>query len=472
MALHQDISVAKWRETSPGFYTRPFDGLGQIYKVLTDVDPMHWMMSTTVKLLIPSHINLVTAARTAWITLRYEQPSIASKVDREQGLMTYTVSTETETHAWLAETFVIVEETVSAQALRPKVPPASRPTLYVLPNTNELMFRSNHMHIDAIGCFDIMNDIIELITRPRKASFEYDGSEAKNLAPVLEDAANLPAATAAETQKAKDILTNHLANLPSIGQAFDPASKAQSSRTVTTKFGEDLTKKVLDACKKLGVTPTHAIQSAIALAVEREVRQEDGLLSYAGLMIANERPNVLDHATSQHCNLYMMGLPISVKLSGHDDFLSIMREYQKQYLANSRGGRDLEEHKEHLTIGCQFLLELSKGLTSAPPVERSANEPILSSLGVIERHIKNDYPGVSAGEQLKVDDFWFWVDTMSQQNIVYLWTFAGRMTITTCFNDGYYSKEYVDRWHRSVEEIMLEGLGLSGQGKGLEHVII
>ena len=130
----------EWKEISPGVFERPFDAIERSMSALTSIGhDMNREFSTGTSGLILKITtsewgrSTVDILRQAWTTLRYEQPMLATTVDRVRDVRHYKTASSndgSEIRTWLAETFH-VESNLTSEELFPLLRKVDRPVLCV-----------------------------------------------------------------------------------------------------------------------------------------------------------------------------------------------------------------------------------------------------------------------------------------------------------------------------------------------------
>ena len=91
---------------------------------------------------------------------------------------------------------------------------------------------------------------------------------------------------------------------------------------------------------------------------------------------------------------------------------------------------------------------------SRPSELPAPSEPMLSSIGVLDRYIQPSYGKVA------VRDFWVGVETVMPQLVCHLWTWQGRMRFCASYNETFYVESFVQDFLRRVMDIVKMELGV------------
>ncbi len=254
-----------WKETSPGRFERPFDGIERFYRAAASGGaPLEqWSVTAVaqVRLNLPASDN-VEALRHAWKTIRYDNPQIACT---EQGdTNVYDVPDETALAAWIKDTF-IVAPSQTANSLLSSFTRSPSATLHYLPQTSEVAIHCSHSRMDGIGA---LHQLFKTLAEPRSIVF---GTESKNLSPGLFDAAGVPTDVTPEIQQAvTGLVTNLASSQPSLGLPTIASNQIPGpTQRRELRFGTHRTNDAVNACKDRGLGVTAAVHAALILATQQ-----------------------------------------------------------------------------------------------------------------------------------------------------------------------------------------------------------
>lgn len=503
-----------WRETSPGIWQRDVDEAEKFYYALAKLyegsGRMFFAMTGHLSLNVDVpqgqsreavEQRLETALRHGWLALRYEHPTIASRVSHDpatgQVIKSYR-SHLADREAWLAETFVPVATGETGEEWANSDPPAPKfATLFVLkprtistgsaPSSSvrlDLVLRSPHEIVDGIGTLYMFNNLMRLVADAYDAGSTYetprfDGSEIKNLSPPFRVAANVPteltdrqrqhlaeqnAHKAAASQDDGDIKVLALPYLQG------PVTPGKHQR-IALDFSELDTAALVAACKNLKATVTQAFHAAIAMAV-RDVQETSAhaqQVRYVNYILRNERRSCVDpyntpkHAVAVYHSVSGRALTVDMTLpaSGETvtpadrakEFRSIVEKMRHFYEA-------VRDDKDHFALslhiweaGCP---ELPK-TEAFPPVPPPNPKPSvsISSMGNVDSVI------ASRHGQIEVDKPWVTGEELGNGLGLFLGTFRSRMSLSAAYNDAWHSKSEVEDFVYRCKDIVLAGLGLS-----------
>jgi hypothetical protein len=173
-----------WTRISDTRWERPVSGLEGFFAVMANVTAaacdgrQHFTLWSRLRLSL-SLSEPESALRHVWKQLRYQQPTIATVIEDMKKV--YHVPTDGMLEQWLSTTF-IVSSASNADELYQSVTPIKQPTLYYVPKSSELLFRSPHYAIDGIGILMLWSEYLNALASPKEVSF---GDEPVRLAPVV-----------------------------------------------------------------------------------------------------------------------------------------------------------------------------------------------------------------------------------------------------------------------------------------------
>jgi len=440
------MATSEWKEVSAGHYSRPMDEIEDAYATIASggrpLDREHWAITATLKLHFGSP-DFVMAVKNAWIALRLTQPALAST--NEGTNKVYQILSESEKLAWLNETFKVMDSEINAIQLFAQLRPVARATLYILPKTKELVIRTSHDRIDGIGIVMLLDNLVYHIAFPTTLQLD---EEAKKLSPPFKIAASIPDATPAQLMKLGSTMESWLSNLPSIGLAAQTTEQLPSATKIAQiAFSPSQTSQVISQVKAKGFTVTHAVHAAIILATKLHAQIPNAdTRKYATFSVFNLRDQcMLPFNSSTHAfSIYHSGWPIIIIPGTFDNTASQLKEF---YEAR-------REDPDFLPMVAP-LFSMLKGVASTSKPSTPSSEPILSSLGVLEKRLKRQQGSV------KVEEFGLALDTLTPQVYVVLWTWKDCLTIRACYNESYHVAESAERFLSLVKQELLMNLSIS-----------
>lgn len=502
-----------WRETSPGIWQRDVDEAEKFYYALAKLyegnGRMFFAMTGHLSLSvdIPQgqtreavEQRLETALRHGWLALRYQHPTIASRVSHDlatgQVIKTYRTRL-TDRDAWLAETFVPIATGETGEEWANSDPPAPKvPTLFVVkPRTAstgsetssavrlDLVLRSPHEIVDGIGTLYMFNNLMRLVADAYDAGSTYetprfDGSEIKNLSPPFRVAANVPTELTdrqkqhlADQNAHKAAASQDVGGIKVLALPYRQSAVAPSKhQRIALDFSERDTAALVAACKSLKATVTQAFHAAIAMAVRdvQDRKSEAQQVRYVNYILRNERRSCVDpyntpkHAVSVYHSVSGRALTVDMTLpaSGEtvdpadraSEFRSIVEKMRDFYEAVRD---DADHYALSLPIWEAGCPELPKS-DAFPPVPPPNPKPSvsISSMGNVDAVIASKHG------QIEVDKPWVTGEELGNGLGLFLGTFRGRMSLSAAYNDAWHSKAEVEDFAYRCKDIVLAGLAL------------
>ena len=332
----QPIKPDRWeREIDEAelFYTvmaKTYEGTGRMFFAITG------FMSITVEAPdIPmgeAGEKVEVALRDAWLRLRYDQPTIATRVDfdpfQEKWRKSYTPlnpeHAEKQHKEWLHQTFVSITPNITGLEWCNADPPAPKlPTLFVIsPRSTgkdnertvrrDLVIRSPHDIMDGIGTLILLNNLlthtVSAYTQQPSWNLPEPGTETNILSPPFRVAAAIPPILTLHQQEQLQHLKAdnealrrnvRILTLPFKQGAVSPGKHQRVALELSTAE----TAQLLTESKRLGATVTHLYHAAIAIAL-RDIQApeaEQRVGRYISYSLMNERKRCKgEYATSRH----------------------------------------------------------------------------------------------------------------------------------------------------------------------------
>lgn len=441
-----------WEQVSPGRFERPLDDIEIFFKTIADqgaaFNREHWAVSVYAKFRdTRSSIDTGLALRNTWKTMRYDHPEIASFIDG--GKKVYETPDSIALSRWMTQTFH-EDFSSNVDSLFAQSRPSQLPTLHYLPQKSSILIRSSHWRIDGIGALHLLNNFFRAFAELR--CVEY-GNEWKNLSPGLSEAAKLSQSPTKESaDAAARLMREYTSNMPSIGlpSALEKQTPGDT-RLIKLDLPRATTIAIVSACKSRGYSVTTALHAALVNATQQQAPKDDPSKSYTSWISYNLRPYVQPcYNDSGHAvSVYLVGFPITLTPS---DFSRNTVQLKNIYAQLSSPQTSFN----FATCLIPYIREATT-LFSHPPSEDTAapTEPMLDSIGVADRYLQPKH-----GNSIEITDFWLASETLSRQLTVYVWTWRGRMTLCTCFNEDFYKAEYVKKFVEQIKEILLSELAI------------
>lgn len=448
------MAATEWREVSPGFYQRALESQERVCNAFSVLDPgtgkRHWTMVSAIKLSTPLE-DLIDPLRRAWTQLRYEQPNVATLMDREKGTRTYTVASDPkELDSWLKETFQVLDSPSAKDAER-ELRDIERPTLYVLPKSQELMFRAHHATMDGMGTIHMWQDLLNILANPKPTP--TFGSEGSDLAPVFPIAAKLTPTTAKDVELAQAEIAKFFASQPGLGMPYKESATPGTFAIDHYTFPSDLTTKIIDACKAQHLTPTHALYTAIILTTKHLDATSPPSRSYGAFAPFNLRKHLSPEARKYSIMSYLAAWSMNItppKDTSKEGFLAVSKIVKTYFVETAKDTDKLRVQEPWY----QGVIDVLASIPADAPPPPPPSAGVLSTMGIIESNIRRTY------SQVEVDGFWFALELLSPEIACHSWTFGGEMTMQCSYNEGFRTLDDVKNFQKMVKDILLRGLDI------------
>lgn len=443
-----------WKETLPGHFQRPLNSIELFFKSIGEKGATykkeHWAVRAYAKF---SHdlsaYDAEAALKHAWKTLRYLQPQIAAYLQEDS--IHYHVPQNAGLESWMAETF-LVETVLTIDELLASPRPSSLPTLHYLPKSSEVLFCSSHWRIDAIGATSLIDILFKSLAEPSPISF---GDEGKNLSPGRDEAAEFPQDVSQEDEDAAtSLLMEYATNLPSLGLPIQLVNEISgATRRIESRLPPATTTSVVAACKAYGVTVTTAVHAAMVVALQELSSDSSSAERYTSWGTFNYRPYINPDHTDPAAHpvaVILCGLPISFITSNFHENASSLKSFYKQ-LHNPFNSAALHAMLAPYTLKCAAMINqpLPRGMPQP-------TEPLVDSVGILDRYLDGKY-GQGAVE---ITDFWLGGMVLTRQPLFYVWTWQGKMAISVCYNEQFYTAEFMRSFIERVLGVLLGELGI------------
>ena len=509
-----------WHEATPGVWQRDADEAEALYSSLIKLyegsGRMQFAMTGHVSLTVDvpgdatpgSFAPLVTQSlRAAWLRLRHEMPTIASKVSwdatAQKWIKVYkTAPSEAAQASWLQTTFKTVLTGQTGVEWANSDPPAPRvPTLFVVipPQTTsstvrrDLVFRSPHDIIDGIGTLLLLNRLAALLSSTLTHTSAtplplLSGEETCRLSPPYRIAANVPSTpTLAQVAKLNTLRAEkvqapsdpsiHRLTLPFTHGALLPSRHQRVALTLSPTQTADL----LAALKPLHATPTHAFHAAIAITMRDTYLAAHTTptststksvppthLRYISYVLRNERPacqppfNTASHAAAVYHSVSGGQLAVTLPASRTTNPLAAAAEFTDALIQIREHYRAVRDDADHYALAPLLWADAtpSRALLDAGtvPLPNAAPSVSMSSMGLIDRLVEAEW----AEGGVRVDEPWVTGEELGNGLGVFLGTFRGRLEVSAAFNEAWHGREEVEGFLGRVVRVVVEGLGLGG----------
>ncbi|KAL2833082.1 hypothetical protein BJY01DRAFT_98220 [Aspergillus pseudoustus] len=519
-----------WKPTAPdtgtGTWARPIDEAEQFYtslaKAYQGTGRTFFAMTGFISFSVPvdgeeslddTEERVIHALRKAWVRLRYDHPTIASRVrydvEEKRCFKVYEMLRDVdERERWLVETFKVVDEGVSGTEWCNNDPPVpDLPTLFLIKSPRppvsptksddddngrfhaDLILRSHHDIIDGMGALLLFSNLFAHAARAYTEADKYKlpkfGDEYTRLSPPLRVAAQIPS----------DLHPEHSARLREI-RAFNAALRADVE-IATLPFKSDQkgpgkhqraaltlplaqTDRLLNACREAGLSITHAYHAAIALVVRdmQERRNEnERIVRYISYSLINERarcgesygssahPAAVYHSVSGRALAIDLVVSAAVGTGAGTGALAEDLEVKRgEYMETAKRVRDfyleIRSDKEHIFLVPSYWAMAtpphpSDGKTPSVPARNESPSVSISSMGVLDKVIEHGH-GV-----FSLEDPWVTGEELGTGLGLFLGTWKGRLALSAAYNEAWHDEDGVMAFLESCNRVVFEGLGIA-----------
>lgn len=501
----------QWHQVSPGRWERGIDEVEQFYTSLAksyegsrrNFFAITGFVSFSVKIddgVSPEETRekVENALRKAWVHLRFDHPTIASWVewdfDRKRCKKVYESSAGQETlQSWLETTFLTVSNGVSGLEWCNSDPPVPKlPTLFLIwpsPRVEallqgDLVLRVHHDIIDGVGTLMLFDNLFAHAARAYNRGSNYPlpcfGIEHGNLSPPFRVAAGLqPSMSPEQAEKFESIMAyNAFMKQDRIEIASLPFKRGEhlpgKHQRVAVTLPAQQTVAILSACRRLGLSVTHAYHAAIAMAVRdlQERRDSERLVRYINYSLINERGHCLSpydtplHAAAVYHSVSCRLLIVDTTVPSITDSSSPTEVNREEFLRVAKTVREfyheMRRDKDHIQMIPSWYTSNTIPYPHddvTPPVPEPNESPSvsISSLGVVDNLVS---PSHGAFE---LDTPWVTGEELGTGLGLFLGTWKGVLTLTAAYNDAWHGKEEVVRLIDRCNVIVVQGLGVEQQ---------
>jgi NRPS condensation-like uncharacterized protein len=401
------------------------------------IDKEHWGIHCvcSIKHDASAGTDTHTAIEDAWMHLMVEYPGLGMV---PVGLgKRYPRLDEASITSWAQKTFfttshLSADDVVAAAGIR------DLPSLHYLPASSELVLLIQHWRTDGLGACMLLDRLFEIMVKASTSPGVMEQLEQRMPSPSLESAAGASESDDADLKAyAREYIDNfhkkavNAGGLPFRGDAHTPPSRPTHCNV---EFSTDVTEAIMSACKHHQISVSAAIHAALARTVFSHLAEPDCQVGYTTIMAVNMRPHLPSPYNSRKhaCQTYVVSITPTVDYNR--SFLDAARCLTLDY-------RSWWTEKFMRSLSWIYKYHLAKLSAPRPVTTVPAKPPsgvTLSSLGVVEKHLRGDY-----GPNLRVEKFRFGVSMMTRQMVLYAWTFKGQLSLSLSYNEAYYSEVMV-----------------------------
>ncbi|KAF7167567.1 hypothetical protein CNMCM5623_000873 [Aspergillus felis] len=435
------------------------------------------------------------ALRKAWVHLRFDHPTIASRVEwdpeRKRCRKTYeSPAGQDSLQSWLEATFVTVSDVISGLEWCNSDPPVPKlPTLFLIWSSprvkgllqGDLVLRAHHDIIDGVGTLMLFDNFFTHAARAYERGPDYPlpcfGMEYANLSPPFRVAAALqPSMSPQQTENFESTMAyNAFMKQDRIEVASVPFKRGQhlpgKHQRVAITLPPQQTTAILSVCRRLGLSVTHAYHAAIAMAVRdlQERGDSERLVRYINYSLINERGHCRSpydtplHAAAVYHSVSCKLLIVDTKVPSITDSSNPTEVSREEFLRVAKtvwefyqGIRKDQEHIQMIPSRYASNTIPYPDDDSTPPVPGPNQSPSvsISSLGVVDNVIS---PSHGAFE---LDTPWVTGEELGTGLGLFLGTWKGVLTLSAAYNDAWHDKEEVVRFIERCNIIVVHGLGV------------
>ncbi|WAO92050.1 Hypothetical protein NCS54_00954200 [Fusarium falciforme] len=444
--------------------------------------------------------NRVEAAlKKAWITLRYQHPTLGSRIEHDEDgdrlrRMYRSFDTDDEQESWVGSTFKVVDtdlgplewfnnntaaafETATVFFVRSKGQGSDRRAIFL---------RCPHDVSDGVGVLQLVNQLFDYTAMAFEQGDEYSlpkwGKEHENLSPCIRIAAKMPESlTEAQTKRLEEIQTQNgtiykhqgLLALPSRPTIADGVVKDSKLIRLSHTVPKDLTSQILRGCKDVasGVSVTHVFMSALAMALsEVQPQKEDSYpVRYVNHSMINLRPycgepyDTPAHAAAAYHTISTQALGIDLVVPGSSDqttgdHAAEMRRILPQVQDFFNDIRPVPSEEIHEQVA--FAPSTFESFTSPSGVDPHAvSEPpfcpvALSSIGNVSSTVQQSHG------PFKLASVWAASEPMGAGVALFLGSWDGQLELCGVFDTRYHEPGYVESFLERILICVRGGLGI------------
>ena len=454
MAIADEHSALQWVKVSPRTYERSLDDMERFFKHAGEggtgaTDGQHWHIAVMTKIKT-TNVDLRNDIPKAWKSLRGINPCLSATVHGDR--LVYTVADEQELELWLKDTLHFHDTAGSSRDIFPIRNFTGRAVLHVLLSTQELYLLAPHTHLDGIGAYTAMNNLIQALSDVSVNDSPALGHEAQHLVPPLNVLANIAPATDANKATYQSMLGKWIAGFAGVTlQLKDPKQPCKEPRIVYHPFSVTDSARIVAKCKELGLTVTAAVQAAVSIALRKQVKSTATIQS--AVTIHNVRKWV-DKSTRPAVDLVgPLAVPVPAVFTVTDDFVGTAQLAKQKY-------REPDDTDLLRTLPRFWGNEMVEIMTNPPPGASAPSSLGLSSFGILDAYLKPAYQG-AADRRVEVEDAWLGITLYSADILLHLWTLQGAMRLQCVFNEAYHDKQAVEELLQMTRDELLQGLSLA-----------
>lgn len=430
-----------------------FSEYEQVYLKLSrafkDLGKEHWGLHCicTVRYDADSQDDLQTKMHNAWRRLLAEYPGlrmVPMGIQKHYDCLDMTS---------LAEQTFFARKDLTARTVIADANLSDLPALYFLPTSMEVVLLIQHWRTDGLGACMLLDRLFEILGGQNDSDTLNQTMEHALPSPSLLIAAGADDHEDDEMRAyAREYIDNFHSKAVNTGglpfQGTATTSPAQTTH-LDVELSERLSDSMTRSCKRNQISVSAAIHTSLAQTVQSYVPSLDCESGFTTVIAVNMRPYLpASYNTKAHaCQTFVTSITPTVRYEAR--FLDSARTLTHEY-------RNWWTERYMLSLRSIYKYNLSKisspaAETTVPPKPPSG--VTISSLGVIERHLRGEY-----GPRLSVEKFHFGVSMMTRQMVLYAWTFKGHLTLSLSYNEAYYSDSMAQDVLNRIQSNLKSGL--------------
>ncbi|OGM47946.1 hypothetical protein ABOM_002796 [Aspergillus bombycis] len=502
----------EWSESKPGRWERDVDEAEQFYtslaKAYEGTGRTFFAMTGFISVCVPadglssSHPTenrAEEALRKAWLRLRYDHPTIASRVEHDVHGKKCRKIYETFTEAspqedWLKETFQVLSTGASGLDWCNSDPPVPElPTLFLIKQPSsadgafraDVVLRAHHDIIDGMGTLMLFNNLFAHAAEIYKLGESYTspsfGGEWANLSPPLRVAAGIPKDLRPDQQdRLRDIIQSkesikkdvEIASLPFRRDRMQPGKHQR----VAVRLSVEQTRELLDKCREAGLSITHAYHTAIAVTVRgmQERHADERKVRYINYSLINERGRCKNpyrtwaHPVTAYHSVSGNSLAIDLNITSSldtTDVASTTANDKAEFMGIAQVVKDfylgIRDDKEHIFLVPSYwkmstIPYPDDGATPPVPARNETPSASISSMGVIDKVISPTHG------PFQLDNPWVTGEELGTGLGLFLGTWKGRLSLSVAYNDAWHDKDEAMAFLERCNQTTLRALGAQG----------
>ncbi|XXG98254.1 hypothetical protein Hte_004577 [Hypoxylon texense] len=455
-----------WLEVSPSHWQRPLGANERMIKWIGDkahaAGREHWSITVACRFTLSGSLQdnkLEERVRRAWMSFRFQHPSIASIAGDDTA--DYHVPDAKALEQWADETLTVVSDPAAdTDSLLASFKPTRYVTGHFLPHRNEFCLHAAHWRTDGYGALQLVNAFLDAVASDQDPAALPWGEEHARLVPSIEEALELPEKPTPEIQAATAACLRSGALVAgSIGLPYqgDLNTKPGGTHSVRRSLSESTTASILAACDARNITPLSAVHASLAAAnFAGSASSADGSGHYTSNMRFSLRPYLREPFNSpQYASALYTGSFMS-KVLPSSSWQETAAQYNELYAAGL--------NREFLIARRQFATQVLEMLTRSGDLGPPRSEVDISSVEDAEKLIRPLRHAGEEGGALVVNDFSLGLECITRETYLFYWTFKGKIEFNLVYNEAFYDRAFMEGIVDTIVESLKKGLEVSNRG--------